>query len=190
MTRFEKKLFASILAALMLVMCVGTSGYTVYAAEADDDKSMEAVREAFSTSNDTYDFDELVGNNEVTDNTFVDDVIVGAGNGDSSKNDETQEPVLTESNVVSKDGLYVYNVYGTEGIGIVSYKGTDTVITLPSQIDGKTVVSIDEKAFYSNENITQIVIPSTVTRIQYSAFESATNLKKVEFAEGSELKTI
>ena len=189
MTRFEKKLVSGIIAALMLVMCVGTSGYTVYAADADSDKSMEAVKEAFNESNDTYSVNELTDNEVISNDVSFEDAIVSAGSS-NSKNDTPKGPVPTESNVESKDGLYVYNVYGTEGIGIVSYKGTDTAIELPSQIDGKTVVSVDEKAFYKNEAITQVTIPSTVTRVQYSAFEGTTNLKKVEFATGSALKTI
>ncbi len=186
MTRFEKKIFAGILSALMLVTSVGTSGYVVSAAEVNNDKSMEAVNGAFSDTNEEYNYEESENSGITSGDITVEDNIVGA----DKDNNAQEEPAATETGVVSEDGLYVYNVYGTDGIGIASYNGTDTDITLPSQIDGKTVVSIDKMAFMNNKTVTKVVIPNTVTNVQYSAFERTTNLNTVEFAEGSQVKTI
>ena len=53
-------------------------------------------------------------------------------------------------------------------------------ITIPSTLDGKTVVSLGSNAFKSATGITEITIPSSVKEIEYSAFEKCTKLNKVD----------
>ena len=64
-----------------------------------------------------------------------------------------------------------FNINGKE---LVSYSGTDTVVTVP---DG--VVSIGREAFASNTNITEVILPDTVTEISYGAFFGCTALQKI-----------
>ena len=52
-------------------------------------------------------------------------------------------------------------------------------ITVPSTIEGKTVVTLGNEAFKSATQITEVIIPNTVKEIGYSAFENCTNLSKV-----------
>ena len=53
-------------------------------------------------------------------------------------------------------------------------------ITIPSSLDGKTVVTIGHDAFESATGITEVIIPDSVTEIGYKAFENCTNLNKVD----------
>ena len=53
-------------------------------------------------------------------------------------------------------------------------------ITIPSSLDGKTVVTIGHDAFESATGITEVIIPDSVTEIGYKAFENCTSLNKVD----------
>lgn len=64
-------------------------------------------------------------------------------------------------------------------VSITGYKGTDTDIILPSEIEGKKVVSIWRNAFADCTELTSITIPDSVTSIQSGAFENCTGLTGV-----------
>lgn len=53
-------------------------------------------------------------------------------------------------------------------------------ITIPSTLDGYTVISIGSEAFKSATNITSVTVPSSVTSIEYSAFCDCSNLTNVD----------
>lgn len=59
-------------------------------------------------------------------------------------------------------------------------------ITIPSTLDGKTVVSLGSNAFKSATGITEITIPSSVKEIEYSAFDNCTKLNKVTILDNVE----
>jgi hypothetical protein len=67
------------------------------------------------------------------------------------------------------------NIDGT--VTITKYNGTDTVVEIPSTIDGKKVTVIGESAFY-NKQLTAVTIPGSVTLIEDHAF-SHNNLTNV-----------
>ena len=56
-------------------------------------------------------------------------------------------------------------------------------ITIPSKLDEKTVVSVASKAFNSATNITGVVIPSTITKINGEAFYNCNNLTTVDLGK-------
>ena len=69
-------------------------------------------------------------------------------------------------------------------IRITGYTGTDTVVTVPAEIDGTPVVAIGNGAFANNRSITRVIIPEGVITIVDSAFEGCTALKSVELPDG------
>lgn len=61
---------------------------------------------------------------------------------------------------------------------LLKYTGKDTVVALPSEIDGK-VVSATCASFKDNRMITEVVIPDTVVSIEDGTFENAYCLQSV-----------
>ncbi|MZK51697.1 leucine-rich repeat domain-containing protein [Clostridium beijerinckii] len=69
---------------------------------------------------------------------------------------------------------------------IVGYSGVNTVVNIPSEIDGVSVTSIGIGAFStdnSSAKIESITIPNSVTSIGESAFEWDSNLKAISIPE-------
>lgn len=64
---------------------------------------------------------------------------------------------------------------------ITKYNGTDTVVVIPSKINGVTVTTIGTDAFWGL-NITSVTIPDSVTEIGSNAFADCTNLTSVNYA--------
>lgn len=63
---------------------------------------------------------------------------------------------------------------------ITKYNGTDTVVVIPSKINGVTVTTIGTDAFLGL-NITSVTIPASVTEIGANAFAGCTNLTSVHY---------
>lgn len=63
---------------------------------------------------------------------------------------------------------------------ITGYNGTDTVVVIPSKINGVTVTTIGTDAFLGL-NITSVTIPASVTEIGSNAFAGCTNLTSVNY---------
>ena len=58
-------------------------------------------------------------------------------------------------------------------------KSAKGAITIPSEIDGKSVTSIEGAAFLGCTGLTSITIPNSVTSIGYAAFEDCTGLTSI-----------
>jgi len=64
-------------------------------------------------------------------------------------------------------------------VTITKYKGAGGSVGIPSQLDGKTVTSIGEAAFFGCTSLTSVTIPGSVTSIKTQAFEKCTSLTSV-----------
>ena len=80
--------------------------------------------------------------------------------------------------VVAATNTFDFNL--TTGT-ITKYNGTDTVVVIPSKINGVTVTTIGTDAFLGL-NITSVTIPASVTEIGANAFAGCTNLTIVNYA--------
>ena len=69
-------------------------------------------------------------------------------------------------------------------LSITGYLGSDTAVSIPEAIYGKTVTEIGDYAFSHNDLLTQVVIPDTVTRIGGFAFNDCTALTAAVLPEG------
>ncbi len=62
---------------------------------------------------------------------------------------------------------------------ISSYTGSDKVVYIPREINGKTVTGIAANAFKNNKTLTEVHITSSILEVAENAFASCKNLKTV-----------
>jgi hypothetical protein len=74
---------------------------------------------------------------------------------------------------------FSYTDISSSEIMIIKYGGKEKNVSIPSEIDGKKVVSIGEDCFKNNSFIIEVTIPSGVITIFSRAFYCCTNLKKI-----------
>ena len=92
----------------------------------------------------------------------------------------TETPDEPVTNFEPSKGL-VYAPTG-ENLTIVGIGScTDRHLVIPSEIDGKKVISIAEAAFAQNLNIERVTIPAGVTFIDKKAFRGCRSLRKVDW---------
>lgn len=77
-------------------------------------------------------------------------------------------------------GSYSYVILEDNTIEITAYNGNETTVELPSDIEGRKVVSIGNTAF-QNSQIESLYIPDTVERIGESSFHGCTLLELLKF---------
>ena len=75
---------------------------------------------------------------------------------------------------------FTYAESASGGIAITGYSGSDTVLVIPSMIDGKAVTSIDEYAFWECSSLKSVKIPGSVMYIGEGAFEDCSSLTSIE----------
>lgn len=56
------------------------------------------------------------------------------------------------------------------------------IITIPTAVEGVTVTEVERYAFSECSDITEVVVPFTVSKIGYRAFDNCTSLKKITIA--------
>lgn len=73
------------------------------------------------------------------------------------------------------------NLKSSTEAGINAFMNFDNLseIEIPSQLDGRTVTSIDYRAFSSHTELTSVVIPNTVTSIKSQAFLNCSGLETI-----------
>ncbi len=74
---------------------------------------------------------------------------------------------------------FEYELLDNGTIEIQGYDGEDTSITVPSKIDGISVTSIGQDAFYCCDTLTTIKIPNGIKSIGSSAFSDCTSLENI-----------
>ncbi len=75
-------------------------------------------------------------------------------------------------------GDFSYKISGTELI-ITKYKGNDSYVVVPDEINGKAVTIIGESAFAGNETLEYISLPNKLEMILAESFSGCTNLQTI-----------
>lgn len=103
-----------------------------------------------------------------------------------SGNDDLQKAAIhfksDSGDVIEK--LYEYQEREDGTIEITKYNGTDTVVDIPAQIDGRRVVSLGNFAFRENEKLTEVHIPSGVIYLEKAVFSGCSSLSSIELPYG------
>ena len=76
-------------------------------------------------------------------------------------------------------GDYEYTALEDGTVEITKYNGTNEVVNIPRELDGKTVTGIGQQAFAANESIGSVTIPDSVKSIGTWAFSFCANLASV-----------
>ena len=66
-----------------------------------------------------------------------------------------------------------------DGYVVTGYSGSDAVVKVPDWYMSKPVTEIGKNAFQGNTGITEVSLPSTITRIGEAAFKNCTRLSSV-----------
>ncbi len=86
-------------------------------------------------------------------------------------------------------GKYKYTITENDTVKITKYTGTSNTVTIPEEINGKTVTHIGEDAFGESCPAQKIIIPDCVTTIKRDAFDHS-NAKTIEIGSGvTEIET-
>ena len=91
---------------------------------------------------------------------------------------------LVRNHKVTSVSDFEYGPEGSDGIRISKYLGTDTIVVIPEEIDGKKVVAVSN-IFWNDSSVQGVLIPSTVKEIG-ALFANNKNIEVV-IAEGLEV---
>ena len=89
---------------------------------------------------------------------------------------EENTPLLNANTIcaIQESNGFAYTVTGDEAT-ITGYTGSAENIVIPSELGGKPVTAIADKAFEGYKNIVNIYIPKTIKAIGEDAFQNATS---------------
>lgn len=96
---------------------------------------------------------------------------------DNSGNVQIDEYATSADNVWETYRMENGSVY------IDRYNGKESVVTVPSEINGVTISGLTGASFSGNINITKVILPDTITAISTRAFYRCKNLERVELPD-------
>ncbi len=73
------------------------------------------------------------------------------------------------------------------GLSTIGKDNNPKEIVIPEMINGTTITKIGDQAFFNNSTIEKLIIPSTITYIDYKAFSQCSALTEVRFLDGDDL---
>ncbi|MBR4942354.1 MAG: leucine-rich repeat domain-containing protein [Clostridia bacterium] len=84
------------------------------------------------------------------------------------------------------EGDFTYTVFSDYTCEITDYSGEDEVLRIPSKINTCPVVGIGDYAFEDSDKLIKVIVPSTVSYIEYRAFAECALLKTVRLPSSLE----
>ena len=82
---------------------------------------------------------------------------------------------VSEASIISNEE-WSYEI-NNGSVTIYKYLGSGSEVTIPDQIDGYPVTQLVNSAFSSNDNITKVIFPDTITKIGKYCFSYCRNLE-------------
>ena len=80
--------------------------------------------------------------------------------------------------------------WGVDNGLLLYYNGSESVLTIPEEVDGNKITTIIEFAFSGDTNIEEISMPDSIISIDARSFQNCVNLRSVYLSVGvTELKT-
>ncbi len=81
----------------------------------------------------------------------------------------------------SGDWDYIEN---KDGITLTKYKGSETGLEIPGELDGKTVTQLENELFKDNRDLVSVVMPNSIKSTGAKVFYGCTALKDVQLSTG------
>ena len=94
----------------------------------------------------------------------------------------TTAPEVVSAAAPATDFEYTKLEDGT--IELNSYLGKEAKVVIPAQVEGLPVTKLGNYLFYRNHQMTEVVIPDTVTTIAHKAFYQCTSLREITIPDG------
>lgn len=95
------------------------------------------------------------------------------------KKSENKKVEISESGLI--DGDFTYNVLSDGTVEIIKYNGSESSVTISSEIDDKKVSKIGNGAFENCTSIKEITNWADITSIGDNAFKGCINLEEFDF---------
>ncbi len=74
---------------------------------------------------------------------------------------------------VLTSGDYLYTILADGTVCVNHYSGVSSELTIPAEIDGKTVTAIGDEAFVGREDLTAITIPDSIRKVGTNPFRGS-----------------
>lgn len=196
-TRFERRGIALLLTMIMCISMVCSGSMVAYAEDGTQAEAAEGTTEETEKSAGEQGAEEVTsegGDDQTGEEAETETIseIEKASSPEETKdsNEVTEEEKDAEAKAAGSFEDYDYQVLADGTVEITKYHGAGGAVVVPDTIEGKNVSSIGREAFVSNDSVTQVNLPATVTELQYASFGACRNLAKVILPENSQLKTI
>ena len=159
---------------------------TAAAEDAETDTAAEEDAESGTAAEETATSDGAAEDPESTAALPEEDALGQEMSRDESEAELLADEAAAEGALGASEFRYV-SVSG--GISVTGYDGTAAKVTIPSSINGKTVVSIGEEAF-RQKPVTSVTLPATLTSLGRKCFYGCESLEVVNLGSCPSLKTI
>lgn len=176
----KKRIITIMLAMTMavgLAACGSASGSSTDSKNSSDTESTEISKSSDDSKSDTSSKSVPT---EVTEDNISDFPVT----------DESEFELVTDSKVclsLSSTGGYDYEEDIPDGeCAIMNYTGSDKVVVIPEEIDGKKVTYLANAAFFHKDTIEGVYVPDTVRAIGEMCFQGDDNLTVVRLSENLE----
>ena len=91
--------------------------------------------------------------------------------------------IVISANAEESYNDFSYMVLSDNTVEITKYNSSNTVVSVPAEINGRKVTSIGAKAFYGLKTITKIELPETINSIGEKAFYNCKTLADINVPE-------
>ena len=89
------------------------------------------------------------------------------------------------TNYYGENENYLFAQLKDETLLLAKYKGGESNLSIPSQINDINVTVIDQYCFSGNENLRTLSLPNTLIQIRNSAFENCINIRDIKIPFGT-----
>lgn len=123
--------------------------------------------------------ENTIPNQQVEEDSLITTTPVLERNGYGYTFDYDITTPITNNTTITATENAIFNIENNKITGLTDYGKTLSFINIPESIDGQSITTIGSRAFFSEQLLQEITIPSSITTIEYKAFYICESLKKI-----------